>query len=83
MEQYLSWEEIKKQYPDQWVLLVKQKEESGLIVGGVVKAANDDQKVISKAIKNINESFATLYTGKIPNLVGLSVLEIEKNDTAL
>jgi hypothetical protein len=79
---YLTWDEIKKDYPDMWVSIIEPKfSQEHTFLGGFIGAANQDKKIALKEIQKLREQkltsnvIAFYYTGDIPYFVGLSRME--------
>ena len=74
MEKKMTWAEIRKQYPDQWVSLSDiDLEENGEVKAGIVVAAGVDLKRVteeSKGKKYSSHKFE--YTGEIKNFLGFA-----------
>ena len=69
------WEEIKQQYPDEWVLLVNYKLNKKKVdpSEGEVVAHAKDRKIFAELMKKINaKDSAVMFTGKISD--GRSIL---------
>ena len=68
MEKFLSIEDIKQRYPDEWVLLGNPRIENTAILGGVVVYHSADKRDLVKgrdALKGFDLSTWT-YTGSFP-----------------
>lgn len=74
----LSFEDIKKLYPDEWVLVGNPDLDDSPILKSVVKKLRGgvllyhsktkmDVALHSKEVKNGYETFVCVYTGEIPN----------------
>lgn len=74
----LSFEQIKDQYPEQWVLvgdpLLSDSEANAAIVsqliGGVVLFASKDKRELAHKAKDVRKGYALtvcVYTGEIPH----------------
>lgn len=76
--QKMTWEEIKKQYPNQWVSLVNVDYISeGIVKSGIVTAAGPDLKTVTRKLKKQGDiSVAFKYTGRIKNFLGFTKWEI-------
>jgi len=81
MDKKMTWEQIKKTYPDQWVsLLDVEKDDKGAIISAVVVAFGPDLKVVTQKLKAKNcLSDRTEFTGKIKRFLGFAKWEIEEN----
>ena len=68
----MTWEEVKKKYPDQWVSLVDlDRDKDGMVKAGVVVAAGPDLKTVTQKLKKNNLSSVLFeYTGQIKNFFG-------------
>jgi hypothetical protein len=81
MTRILSWEEIKKKYPNQWVSLSDlEYDKQNEIVSAVVFSANpqlSEVTVRSKGVKFNTHAFR--FTGKISPNVGLMKWGINAN----
>ena len=70
MAQKLSWDEIKNQYPNEWVELVDfDKDENGYLINGVVIYHTSNKKEFTKETLKIHkekkhEVYAQRYTGE-------------------
>lgn len=64
MEQRMTWEEMKKAYPDEWLLITDFKtDQYGEVTTGVVERhSTDDSKVF--ALPRIDKDCAFRYTGE-------------------
>lgn len=64
MQQRMSWEEMRKAYPDEWLLIVEmEKDESGRLVSGIVaRHSADDQEVFR--LPALDQDCAFKYTGE-------------------
>lgn len=64
METRMTWEEMKRAYPDEWLLIVDWKDdESGHLISGVVaRHSKDDQEVFR--LPSLNQDCAFRYTGE-------------------
>ena len=75
----LSWEEIQKQYPDQWVSLNELEcKENGEVIAGIVTAFGETLKEV--ALKAKGKSFIShqfKYTGAIKNFLGFAKWDID------
>lgn len=71
MSEKLSWEEIKKRYPNEWVELVDfEEDEDGYLINGVVICHNANKKRFTDESIKIQENKkhsirAALYTGEL------------------
>jgi hypothetical protein len=65
MDKRLSWDEVKKLYPDEWVCLVDVEwPDMGEITSGVVYAHDPKHKALIEKQKHL-KSAAILWTGRI------------------
>jgi len=64
MEQRMSWEEMKKAFPDEWLMIVDcDEDESGQIISGVVERhSRNDQEVFNPPVPDKDCAFK--YTGE-------------------
>ena len=64
MEQRMTWEEMKRTYPDEWLLVLDCEEDvSGQLLSGVVaRHSTDDQEVFHPPV--LNEDCTFKYTGE-------------------
>ncbi|OGQ04451.1 MAG: hypothetical protein A2W61_08670 [Deltaproteobacteria bacterium RIFCSPLOWO2_01_44_7] len=64
MQNKMTWEEMKKTYPDEWLLIVDcEHDASGHLISGVVaRHSKDDQEVFR--LPSLNKSCAFKYTGE-------------------
>ncbi|OGQ05698.1 MAG: hypothetical protein A3F82_05030 [Deltaproteobacteria bacterium RIFCSPLOWO2_12_FULL_44_12] len=64
MKQKMTWEEMKKAYPDEWLLITDYKlDQFGRVASGVVERhSKDDQEVFQPPAPN--KSCAFEYTGE-------------------
>ena len=74
MAKKMTWEEIQKQYPDQWVSLVDVDYISeGIVKSGIVTAAGSDLKIVVQQLKEKNlQSDRFTYTGSIKHFFGFA-----------
>ena len=82
--QKLTWEEIRKRYPDQWVSLADvDKEEDGGVRTAVVITAGPDLKIVTKKLKEGGlPSDRFEYTGTIKRFLGFAKWDIEEIEHA-
>jgi hypothetical protein len=68
MSEILSLEEIREQYPDQWVLieLSKPNKDPDVVRGKVVATAPSRSEIYRKLLRADVHSFAIEYTGEPP-----------------
>lgn len=76
---YLTWDEIKKEYPDMWVSLIEPEYSKELeFLGGFVITSDKDKNTALAKTKKIEDAglefktSAFYYTGQIPYLVGIT-----------
>ena len=70
MGQRMTWEEMKKRYPDEWVALSDYRETGAIEVTGIIIAHNPDKKTFHKTIRKLMPKYrdiAVRYTGKLIN----------------
>jgi hypothetical protein len=74
----MTWEEIQKKYPDQWVSMINlTRDQNGMVKGGVVVAAEPDLKIVTQKLKKENlVSDAFKYTGQVKNFLGFAKWDI-------
>ncbi len=79
MGQRMTWEDILKNYPEQWVSLTGlKKDQSGAIRSAIVTASAPDLKVLTHLLKQTHEpSDRFEYTGSIKNFLGFARWTIE------
>jgi len=79
----LSWNQIKNQYPDEWVILVDvdvdvDVDESTNVTAGLVYDHSPDKKYVNEKQKDLPGEVAVLYTGEIKaHPLGLGHIELE------
>ncbi len=66
MSEYLTMEEIKKRYPDEWVLLGDpEKDKSLQVLGGALLSHGiDDKEVLGRVKANPPKNSALFFTGE-------------------
>jgi hypothetical protein len=66
MSEYLTMEEIKKRFPDEWVLLEDPEKDNTLkVLGGIlVEHGEDDKEILGRAKLRPPKNFAFFYTGE-------------------
>lgn len=78
MRKRMTWAEIKKQYPKQWVSLGDvDLEDNGEVKTGIVVAAGEDLKHVveaSKGKKYTSHKFE--FTGEIKNFLGFAKWDV-------
>ncbi|MDP2599294.1 MAG: hypothetical protein Q8P84_00985 [Deltaproteobacteria bacterium] len=57
MAQKINWEEILKNYPDQWVALSSYKETGAIEIEGLVIAHHTDRKKFYLALGKIRDQY--------------------------
>lgn len=64
MGQRMTWEEMKKAYPDEWLLITDyESDDSGhLTIGNVERHSKDDNEVF--ALPSVGKDCAFRYTGE-------------------
>jgi len=64
MGKKMTWDEMKKEFPDEWLLIVDyETDESGHLLSGVVKRHSKDKDVVY-ARPALKKSAAFRYTGE-------------------
>ncbi|MDP2599867.1 MAG: hypothetical protein Q8P84_03925 [Deltaproteobacteria bacterium] len=64
----MEWEEIKNNFPDEWIAVAEYRRTGAIGVNGTVIAHNPDKKTFHKAVKNLMPQYhniAVRYTGKL------------------
>ena len=75
----LTWQEIRKTYPDEWVLLVDYHISGREPIDGVVLDHARVRKEVLQRSKSVSARCAFIYTGeKRHGLVGLHVIDVDK-----
>lgn len=65
MDQAMTWEEMKKAFPDEWLLITDYKRDSfGNIVSGIVERHSPNKDAVYK-LPSIKKAAAFEYTGEI------------------
>jgi hypothetical protein len=60
----ITWEEMKKKYPNEWLLIIKcDSDESGHLISGIV-ARHSPEKDKVFCLPGLDQSSAFKYTGK-------------------
>jgi hypothetical protein len=78
MPQKLSWDEIRRQYPDEWVVLTDHRIDGIDIVEGIVVDHGAVKAEVYARLRNSPNGSAVLYTGEIRHgLVGLSAIDMD------
>jgi hypothetical protein len=71
----MSWKDIERMYPDQWILLgdpVFAKKYAPMPEKGILLCASKNEDDLSEVIKKSKNSFlAVRYTGKMPRCLHL------------
>jgi hypothetical protein len=63
MNQRMTWEEMKKAYPDEWLLITDyETDESGHVIAGVVERHSSDKDEVYRR-PALNKDTAFKYTG--------------------
>jgi len=64
----MKWEDIKKAFKDQWVLIEVEKvdESFNVVEGKVLAHSKDKNEVYQKLLQTRPEEFSIEYTGVIP-----------------
>lgn len=79
MTDKLTWDEIKRQYPDEWVILAQPEfNDNEDPVSGIVVSHGLDAAKALHPVRELKESLATLYTGEIHG--GLISVRVESLD---
>ncbi len=64
MNMRMTWEEMKKEFREEWLLIIDYElDESGRLLSGVVARHSSDKKKVSR-LPTINKSRAFRYTGQ-------------------
>lgn len=78
MKERLTWDEIKRRYPDQWVALVDVEwPNMGEISSGVVYAHDPDHGSLLEKQKHL-KSAAILWTGRKRGVVLLAGIDVDR-----
>lgn len=67
MENKMTWNEIKRNFPDEWVAVVDYKQSGATGIDGLVATHAPEKKVFYEAMKQVREQYsdvAVRYTGK-------------------
>lgn len=76
MGQKMTWEEIKKEYPDQWVSLDQvERDDNGQVTSGVVTASGPDLGAVTEAAKKQRQGYTNHkfeYTGTVKSFLGVA-----------
>lgn len=68
-EEFMSMEDMKKNYPDEWVLLGNPQKEEGKVLGGIVLFHSKDKRDLAKNGSELvkpYDSATHIYTGEFP-----------------
>lgn len=64
MGQRMTWDEMKKAYPDEWLLITEyESDESGHLVSGIVERHSRDMDEVAK-LPALHRPTAFRYTGE-------------------
>ncbi|MEW6606552.1 MAG: hypothetical protein AB1414_03725 [bacterium] len=64
MEKKISWNEMKNQFPNEWLLIIEYElDENGHLISGIV-ARHSTEKDEVFALPSLNQSSAFKYTGE-------------------
>ncbi len=64
MSKKMTWDEMKKAFPDEWLLIVDyETDESGHVIAGIVERHSKDKDEVYR-LPAINKSSAFKYTGE-------------------
>jgi hypothetical protein len=78
MAEKLTWDEITKRYPDEWVALVDVEwPNMGDVVGGVVFAHDPDHATLLEKQRHL-KSGAVLWTGKKRGVALLAAVDVDR-----
>lgn len=78
MADRLSWNEIKRKYPDEWVVLIHYQEEDEDISAGVVLDHGRVKEEVYERIQRLPSPFAVRYTGEATGgLFGLYRFDVD------
>ncbi|PIQ27487.1 hypothetical protein COW64_07220 [bacterium (Candidatus Blackallbacteria) CG18_big_fil_WC_8_21_14_2_50_49_26] len=76
----MTWEEIKKLYPDEWVLITQpEANESTQVVAGCVFDHNEDHGYIHERMSELKGkgAIAVLFTGKPHGITGFARVDLD------
>ena len=62
MENRMTWEEMAKKYPDQWVVVKDAVMDGPDIVSGILVAVKSDDEIISYRIANTHKDYEICRT---------------------
>lgn len=68
MQGAMAWDEIKKQFPNEWVAVVQYEQNGAIGVNGVVATHSPERKTFYVAMRNVrmkHKDVAVRYTGKL------------------
>lgn len=64
MTQKMTWEEMKKNYPDEWLMIVDyETDTSGSVIVGTVERHSRDKAIVYR-LPAVNKDCAFKYTGE-------------------
>jgi hypothetical protein len=77
----MKWEDIKKAFKDQWVLIEVEKvdESFNVIEGEVLAHSGDKDEVYKKLLQIRPKEFSVEYTGTIPEDLAVVMVSINEN----
>lgn len=68
MSQKMTWDEMKKSYPDEWVALVDYEEDDRVDIEGVVVAHHPNRKTFHEMVSNLLPKYGDMsirFTGPL------------------
>lgn len=68
MEKTMTWDELKKTYPDEWVALANYEQKGAIEITGTVIAHNSDKKIFHEEVRGLMPEYhdiAVRYTGRL------------------
>ncbi|OGQ22506.1 MAG: hypothetical protein A3I05_07690 [Deltaproteobacteria bacterium RIFCSPLOWO2_02_FULL_44_10] len=68
MNQRITWEEAKKNYPDEWIAFADYREEDGFPVEGILIVHNPDRKQFHETVGKLLPQYGAMalqFTGAI------------------
>jgi hypothetical protein len=77
-KQYVNFEDLKKNYPDEWILLGNPKMENTNILGGVVLYHSKDKKEVCYIGRDKTTGFSTVtitYAGDLKQNRKIGILK--------
>ena len=79
MAEKLTWDEIKRQYPDEWVILTEPDVDRSTttLLGGRVFAHGKDRDEVHDQLKDVPGDFSIRWTGRLRS-VGILPLRLTK-----